>query len=93
MEASKSAEIAKYILKTIWFPFLGSHNKYIQKLQQLQNKTLSITSNASSKILVTPLYKKYGLLKLADSFNYEMAKIMYISVFYTNSSLTSYLHI
>ena len=36
-----------------------------------------IISNASRKTSITLLYKKYGVLKLDDRFNYEMAKIMY----------------
>ena len=40
--------------------------QHIQKLQQLRNKAISIISNASRKTSVTPLYKKYGVLKLAD---------------------------
>ena len=59
-------------------PIWGStYPTYIQKLQRLQNKAIRIISNASRKNSVTPLYKKYGVLKLADLFNYEMAKIMY----------------
>ena len=60
------------------FQFGVAHTPtYIQKLQRLQNKAIRIISNASRKNSVTPLYKKYGVLKLADLFNYEMAKIMY----------------
>ena len=55
----------------------GTYPTYIQKLQHMQNKAFSIISNASHKTSVTPLYKKYGVLKLADLFNYEMTKIMY----------------
>ena len=59
-------------------PIWGStYPTYFQKLQRLQNKATSIISNASHKTSVTPLYKKYSVLKLADLFNYEMAKIMY----------------
>ena len=50
-------------------PIWGStYPTYIQKLQRLQNKTIRIISNASRKNFVTPLYKKYGVLKLADLF-------------------------
>ena len=55
----------------------STYPTYIQKLQRLQNKAIRIISNASRKNSVTPLSKKYGVLKLADLFNYEMAKIMY----------------
>ena len=59
-------------------PIWGStYPTYIQKLQRLQNKAIRIIFNASRKHTLTPLYKKYGVLKLDDLFNYEMAKIMY----------------
>ena len=59
-------------------PIWGStYSTYIQKLQRLQNKAISIISNASRKNSVTPLCKKYGVLKLVALFNYEMAKIMH----------------
>ena len=59
-------------------PIWGStYPTYIQKPQRLQNKAIRIISNASRKNSVTPLYKEYGVLKLADLFKYEMAKIMY----------------
>ena len=38
---------------------------------------ISIISNAIRKTSVTLLYKKYGILKLADLFDCEMAKIMH----------------
>ena len=57
-------------------PIWGStYSTYIQKLQRLQNKAISIISNASRKISVTPLCKKYGDLKLVALFNYERPKL------------------
>ena len=71
-------------------PIWGStYPTYIQKLQRLQNKAIKITSNASRKNSVTPLYQKCGVLKLADLFNHEMAKIMYQ---FSKQSLPSHLN-
>ena len=71
-------------------PIWGStYPTYIQKLQRLQNKAIRITSNVSRKNSATPLYKKYGVLKLADLFNHEMAKIMYQ---FSKQSLPSHLN-
>ena len=51
-------------------PIWGStYPTYIQKLQRLQNKAFSVISNASRKTSV--------VLKLADLYNYEIAKIMH----------------
>ena len=60
------------------FPIWDSlYPTYIQKLQRLQDKAVIVISNASRKTSITPLYKKYGAFRLADLFNYEIAKIMY----------------
>ena len=46
-------------------------------------------SNAIHKTSVTPLYKKYDVLKLGDLFNYERAKIMYL---FSKQTLLSHLN-
>ena len=58
------------------FQFWAAHTQHIFKNYSDCRIKLS-GYNANRKTSVTPLYKKYGVLKLADLCNYEMAKIMY----------------
>ena len=78
----------------IWESTFPSYS-YFKKLQRLQNKSIRIIFNISPKTSVSPYYYKLKILKLADLYIYEIAKIMhqhsrkalpdYLSFFFTTT--------
>ena len=77
-------------------PIWGStFPSYFKKLQRHQSKSICLIFNISPKTSVSPHYYKLKILKLADLYNYEIAKIMhqhsrkalsdYLSSFFTTT--------
>ena len=77
-------------------PIWGStFPSYFKKLQRLQNKSIRIIFNILPKTSVSPYYYKLKILKLADLYIYEIAKIVhqhsrkalpdYLSSFFTTN--------
>ena len=57
----------------------STFDSYKQRLRALQNRAIRITTNARYTDSSNPLYFKLSILKLDDLFNYECAKLMYLS--------------
>ena len=59
-------------------PIWGStYESYINKLQVLQNKAIRIITNSHWQSPITPQYRKLKVLKIADLYTYEIAKLMH----------------
>ena len=59
-------------------PILASTYKtYLNKLEKLQNKALRIIFKTLLRDPLTPLYRRSGILKLNDLFDFEVAKLMH----------------
>ena len=50
---------------------------YLNKLEKLQNKALRIIFKTPLHDPITPLYRRSGILKLNDLFDFEVAKLMH----------------
>ena len=55
----------------------STYKTYLNKLEKLQNKALRIVFKTPSRDPITPLYRRSGILKLNDLFDFEVAKLMY----------------
>ena len=76
-------------LLTLYYSLVHTHSMYalpvwkstrktcIARLQTLQNTALRIISKTPLKNNITPQFYKLGILKLHDSFTFEIAKIMH----------------
>ena len=53
-----------------------SYKKHINKLQVLQNKAIRIISNIPARSTVNPEFRKLGILKVSDLYEFEIVKIM-----------------
>ena len=51
-----------------------SYKTYLNKLEKLQNKALRIIFKTPLRDPITPLYRRSGILKLNDLFDFEVAK-------------------
>ena len=59
-------------------PIWGStYESYINKVQVLQNKAIRIITNSHWQSPITPQYRKLKVLKIADLYTYEIAKLMH----------------
>ena len=52
-------------------------SSYLSKLQTIQNKTICIISNCNGRIFITPYCHKLEILKIAELYKFEIAKIMH----------------
>ena len=55
----------------------STYNTYLNKLEKLQNKALRIIFKTPLRDPITPLYRRSGILKLNDLFNFEVPKLMH----------------
>ena len=59
-------------------PIWGSTFKtYLDKLQILQNKAIRVITNSDRRSSITPLFRNLKVLKIADLYTYEIAKLMH----------------
>ena len=59
-------------------PIWAFTNKtYLNTLEKLQNKALRIIFKTPLRDPITPLYRRSGILKLNDLFNFKVAKLMH----------------
>ena len=65
-------------------PLWGSTFKtYLSKLQILQNKALRIITKSNWRTPITPKFRNLKILKIADLYTFELAKLMH--QYYNNS--------
>ena len=55
----------------------STYKTYLNKLVKLQNKALRIIFKTPLRDPITPLYRRSGILKLNDLFDFEVAKLMH----------------
>ena len=55
----------------------STYKTYLNKLEKLQNKALRIIFKTPLRDSITPLYRRSGILKLNDLFDFEVAKLMH----------------
>ena len=55
----------------------STYKIYLNKLEKFENKALRIIFKTPLCDSITPLYRRCGILKLNDFFNFEVAKLMH----------------
>ena len=55
----------------------STYKTYLNKSEKLQNKALRIIFKTPLRDPITPLYRRSGILKLNELFDFEVAKLMY----------------
>ena len=55
----------------------STYKTYLNKLEKLQNKALRIIFKTPLRDPITPLYRRSGILKLNNLFDFEVAKLMH----------------
>ena len=67
-----------YHARTSPLPFWDSTFKtYLDKLQILQNKAIRVITNSDRRSSITPQFRNFNVLKIADLYTYEIAKLMH----------------
>ena len=54
-----------------------TYKTYLNKFEKLQNKALRIIFKTPLRDPITPLYRRSGILKLNDLFEFEVAQLMH----------------
>jgi len=64
----------------VWYcNWENTYEIYLKKLVTLQNKAIKLIGGANRRDNASPYYKKVLILKPNEIYNYEVAKLMYLS--------------